>query len=64
MKYPEIEVELIGHDGNAFTILGRVTRAMKRAGLSAEQIEEYRTEAMSSDYNNLLATTMKYVVVN
>jgi len=64
MKYPEIEVELIGHDGNAFTILGRVTRAMKRAGLSAEQIEEYRTEAMSGDYNNLLATTMKYVVVN
>ena len=28
-KYPEIKVKLTGEDGNAFSILGRVTREMQ-----------------------------------
>lgn len=32
-KYPEINVPLVGEDGNAFSILGRVKRIMRRAGL-------------------------------
>ena len=31
VKYPEIEVELVGQDGNAFVILGAVRRAMRNA---------------------------------
>ena len=30
-KYPNITVELVGKDGNAFNILGICRRAMKRA---------------------------------
>jgi hypothetical protein len=28
IKYPDIEVELVGQDGNAYSILGRVNRAL------------------------------------
>lgn len=62
VKCPEVKsVKLVGEDGNAFAILGRVMRAMKLANVSPELIEQYRVEATSGDYNNLLMTTMKWV---
>ena len=63
-KYPQVKMQLVGEDGNAFAIMGRVTKAMRRAGLTPEQIAEYRTAAMAGDYDALLATTMKYVEVS
>ena len=33
-KYPEVEVELVGQDGNAFVIMGAVSKALKRADVS------------------------------
>jgi hypothetical protein len=62
-KHPNVVVQLTGHDGNAFNILGRVTRAMKAAGIPAEDREAFTQEATSGDYNNLLATAMRWVVV-
>lgn len=59
---PDVSVELIGQDGNAFNILGLVTRAMKRAG-HGDRVEEFRTEATSGDYDHLLQTCMKWVSV-
>ena len=56
-----VRVKLIGIDGNAFMILGQVTREMRRAKVSPEIIEEYKKEATSGDYNHLLAVTLKYV---
>lgn len=60
-KFPEVRVDLVGEDGNAFAILGRVQRAMRRARISAEDIEEFRTEATSGDYSHLLVTVMNTV---
>ena len=34
VKYPETIVQLVGLDGNAFSIFGRCRAAMKHAGLS------------------------------
>jgi len=62
-KYPEITVRLIGEDGNAFLILGMVTKALKRAGVAQAEIEAFRAEATAGDYDNLLATVMRTVVV-
>ena len=56
-------VRLIGEDGNVFFIMGKVVRAMKRAGYSQAEIKDYQAKAMSGDYNHLLATTMEYVDV-
>ena len=64
VKYPNINVELIGTDGNAFAVLGKVRRAMIEAGVSTEEIEDFMGEAMSSNYDHLLATCMKWVNVS
>jgi hypothetical protein len=62
VKYPDIEVELVGQDGNAFTILGRVGRAIRNAhGNAAER--EYMDEAMDGDYSHLLRVTARTVVI-
>jgi hypothetical protein len=61
-KY-DIKVELVGNDGNAFSIMGAVTKAMRRAGVSREEQDEYFKQATAGDYNQLLATTMEWVEV-
>ena len=61
-KY-DVEVQLIGQDGNAFAILGSVQRALRKAGASKDEINQYMEEAMSGDYDNLLSTTMEWVDV-
>lgn len=63
IKYPDIEVKLVGEDGNAFAIMGRVMRALKDAGVSKEEIDQYYAESTSGDYDNLLATAVRWVSV-
>lgn len=63
VKFPEIEVKLVGEDGNAFAILGRVKRELKRHGVSQQLQEAFMAEATSGDYNHLLATCMDWVTV-
>jgi hypothetical protein len=58
-----VEVPLVGTDGNAFAIMGRVIREMKRAGVASQIIELYKDEATASGYDNLLRVTMRYVDV-
>ena len=62
-KYPEIEVELSGSDGNAFAIIGKVSKALRRGGVDKEEITLFSTEAMSGDYDNVIQTAMKWVEV-
>lgn len=61
-KYP-VKVTLVGQDGNAFAIMGKVSRALKQAGASKEEVDQYMEESMSGDYDNLLRTAMKWVDV-
>jgi len=58
----DVEVQLTGEDGNAFFILGKVSKALKRAG-HADLAKQFFTEATQGDYDNLLRTAMKYVEV-
>lgn len=62
-KYPEIEVSLIGRDGNAFAIMGAVEKALRKGGISQDEISTYLKESMSGDYDNLLRTAMSWVSV-
>ena len=61
IRHPEIEVPLAGEDGNAFSILGRVLKAMRRAGVPKEEQDEFTKEATSGDYDHLLQTCMRWV---
>ena len=56
-------VNLIGTDGNAFGILGRVQIALRKAGADEEYIQKYQDEATCGSYGNLLVVTMGYVQV-
>ena len=62
-KYPDIKVQLSGEDGNAFHILGQVSRALRLSGVSHEETVAYQNESMASDYDDLLATAMRWVTV-
>ena len=59
-KYPNIIIPLVGEDGNAFSILGRVRRAMYRSGLGDLEWGDFYCEATSGSYDHLLATIMKW----
>jgi hypothetical protein len=62
MAKTTVHVKLVGEDGNAFAILGRVRKALIAAG-HKELAEQYLKEATAGDYDHLLQTTMEYVEV-
>jgi hypothetical protein len=55
-------LELMGNDGNAFAVMGAVTSALRKAGRTNEEVHEYQSQAMSGDYNHLLAISMQWVL--
>ena len=64
-KYPQVNVNLVGEDGNAFSTLGRCRQAMKSSGIYTEELwQEFHDEATSADYNHLLQTVMKWFSVD
>jgi hypothetical protein len=60
-KYPEVKVRLVGEDGNAFAIIGRVQKAMRKAGVSEDDIDRFRAEAFTCNYDQLLQVCLKWV---
>ena len=63
MKGPQTKptVKLIGQDGNPFSVMGLVKKALRRAGADKEYIDKYLNAATSGDYDHLLAVSMEYV---
>jgi hypothetical protein len=63
VKYPEVQVQLVGEDGYAFSIMARVASALKEAGVSKEEIDTYYSESTKGDYDHLLRTATEWVSV-
>ena len=63
IRFPDVEVQLTGEDGNAFAVLGAVSKALRRAG-HGDAAKEFQDEAMSGDYDHLLQTAMRFVTCN
>jgi hypothetical protein len=63
MPKTNIKVKLVGTDGNAFAILGKVKGALNKGGYP-DLAQEFLKEAMSGDYDHLLQTAMDYVEVS
>ena len=63
MKGPLIRptVKLVGEDGNAFSIMGRVKKALMQAGADKEYVDKYLKESTVGDYSYILAVGMEYV---
>lgn len=62
-QFPDIEVKLTGQDGNAFAVMGAVTKAMRKAHVPKADIDQYMADAMSGDYDHLLRVTCETVTV-
>lgn len=61
VKFPDVHVQLVGLDGNAYSIMGRTVGALRNGGATEDQIKQYTEEATSGDYNHLLRVTMDWV---
>jgi hypothetical protein len=59
----DVKVKLSGNDGNAFSVMGAVQSALKKAGASKEELDQYVSDSMSGDYDNLLRVAMEWVKV-
>lgn len=62
-KHPDIVVQLSGIDGNAFSIMGTVSKALRRGGVPKDEIDDYMKESMSGDYDHVIQTAMAWVEV-
>ena len=62
VKHPDVTIKLVGQDGNAFVIMGVVSKALKRTGYR-DSAEEFVKEATSGDYNHLIVAAMNFVNV-
>ena len=56
---PKPTLDLRNVDGNAFVLIGAGARAL-RASHTSEEISQFREEATSGDYNNVLMTLGKW----
>lgn len=56
-----VKFALIGCDSNAYSVLGGVAKAMRRAGVKREVIDAYKAESTSGDYNHLISTAMDWI---
>lgn len=61
-KYPKVKVQLVGTSSHALSIVGAVDKALRAAGVSFEERKQFRTEALSGDYNHVIATASEWVI--
>lgn len=63
VRHPEVTAQILGADGNAGSLMGITATALRRAGVPTDEINEFRREAMSGNYDHLLQTIMRWVEV-
>jgi hypothetical protein len=63
IRYPAIQVPLIGRDGNALAVVAAVSRALEQAGVGQVEITNFYKEALSGDYNRVLQTALRWITV-
>jgi hypothetical protein len=56
----KVKLNLVGLDGNAFSVMGAFGKAARKQGWSSTEVDAVLAEAMAGDYNHLLATIMAY----
>ena len=54
----KVKLQLVGLDGNAFSLMGAFQRQARKEKWTREEIDAVLNEAKASDYNHLLYTLM------
>lgn len=58
MKQKKVRLDLVGLDGNAYSLLAAFRRAAKQQGWTDWEIEGVILEAQKGDYDHLLQTLL------
>lgn len=56
----KVKLELVGLDGNAFSLMGAFQRQARREKWTQEEISAVLDDAQSGDYNHLLCVLMNH----
>lgn len=63
-RYPQIKVQLSGEDGNVFAIIGRVSGALRRAGIPEQERSEFTSKCFSAgSYYEVINICTEFVTV-
>lgn len=62
-RFKDVKVKLVGEDGNVFSIIGRVSKALKRAGHYDAAKEFVKKATSSKSYDDVLALCCETVEV-
>lgn len=64
-RFPQVYVQLSGHDGNVFRIIGRVIGALRTGGAAQADVDEFWGEVShAGSYDEALFIIMKWVNVS
>jgi hypothetical protein len=55
-----IKLELVGLDGNAFSLMGAFQRAARKQGRTKDEIDAVLKDSMSGDYSHLICTLSQH----
>lgn len=59
VKFPNVSVNLVGEDGNVFNLVALCSKAMRKSGISKEEILSFQKAVMTSgSYNEALRIMM------
>lgn len=61
VRFPDVHVDATRVGANAALVIAAVAKALRRAGIHDDVIADFRTEAKSGDYDNVIATAMAWV---
>lgn len=56
----KIKLNLVGIDGNAFSILGAFRKQARKEGWTTEEISTVTEKAMNGSYDELICTIMEH----
>jgi hypothetical protein len=60
MTTKKVKLQLVGLDGNAFSLMGAFSRQAKKENWTQEEIKEVLDECKSGDYDHLLETLVDH----
>ena len=60
MTDKKVKLELVGLDGNAFSLMGAFQKQARREGWTQDEIKEVLDECTKGDYDHLLCTLMNH----
>lgn len=56
----KVKLDLVGLDGNAFSLMGAFKQAARRQGWTPDEIKVVLDDCMTGDYDHLLCTLMDH----